>query len=183
MDLHMQGKCWSIVREWIKGDVGQKLGNGSSDGREISIYIKLGNFINICKGNIDILYILLGNILYQHMQGKYWSAVICCFRGLVHSKSLDLKDQSNEIFDLQFFSSFEPALATDQWVKIFSNLVKNSQSYSNFKPKNLTPRGIILWRVNLPGVSYPCESISPGYHTPASHFFYTKVLISQRNLN
>ena len=25
-----------------------------------------------------------------------------------------LKGQSNEIFDLQFFSSFEPALATDQ---------------------------------------------------------------------
>ena len=76
--------------------------------------------------------------------------------------------QSNEIFDLQFFSSFEPALASDQWVKIFSILVKNSQSYSNFKSENLTPRGIIPRRVNLPGVSYPCESISPGYHTPAS---------------
>ena len=54
-----------------------------------------------------------------------------------------LKGQSNDIFDLQFFSSFKPALATDQWVKIFSNLVKNSQSYSNFKPKNRIPQGII----------------------------------------
>ena len=26
-----------------------------------------------------------------------------------------LKGQSNEILDLQFFSSFEPALATNQW--------------------------------------------------------------------
>ena len=79
-----------------------------------------------------------------------------------------LKGQSNEIFDLQFFSSFEPALATDQWVKIFSILVKNSQSYSNFKSENLTPRGIIPRRVRLPVVSYPGKSISPGYHTPAS---------------
>ena len=38
--------------------------------------------------------------------------------------SLILKGQSNEIFDLQFFSSIEPAWATDQWVKIFSNLVR-----------------------------------------------------------
>ena len=75
-----------------------------------------------------------------------------------------LKGQSNEIFDLQCFSSFEPALATDQWVKIFSLFVKNSQSYSNFKSENLTPR-----------VSYPGESIrnppkhdSPGYDSPAS---------------
>ena len=29
-----------------------------------------------------------------------------------------LKGQSNEIFDLQFLSSFEPAWATDPWVKI-----------------------------------------------------------------
>ena len=34
-----------------------------------------------------------------------------------------LKRQYNEIFDLQFFfSSFEPAWATDQWVQIFSIL-------------------------------------------------------------
>ena len=64
-------------------------------------------------------------------------------RGRKPLDAVHLKGQSKEIFDLQFFSSFEPALATDQWVKIFSNLVKNSQSYSNFKPENLTPWGII----------------------------------------
>ena len=32
---------------------------------------------------------------------------------------MDLKGQSNEIFDPHFFSSFEPVWATDQWVKIF----------------------------------------------------------------
>ena len=58
-----------------------------------------------------------------------------------------LKGQSNEIFDLQFFSSIEPAWATDQWVKIFSNLVRFLLSYSNFYE---SPRGMILRRVNLP---------------------------------
>ena len=69
--------------------------------------------------------------------------------------SLILKGQSNEIFDLQFFSSIEPAWYTDQWFKIFSILVKFSPSYSNFYE---SPRGMILRRVNLPGVSYPGES-------------------------
>ena len=64
-----------------------------------------------------------------------------------------LKGQSDEIFDLHFLS-FEPAWATDQWFKTFSILVKFSLSYSNFYE---SPRGIILLRVNLPGVSYPCE--------------------------
>ena len=76
-----------------------------------------------------------------------------------------LKGQSNEIFDLNFFSSFEPACATDQWVKTFSILVKFSLSYSNF---NESPWGIILGRVNLPGVSYCADSISPGCHTVQS---------------
>ena len=52
--------------------------------------------------------------------------------GIAHFQQkeyLYLKGQSNEIFDLQFFSSFELALGTDQWVKIFLNLVKNWQSY------------------------------------------------------
>ena len=42
-------------------------------------------------------------------------------------------------------------------------------------PASQSPQGIILRRVNLPGVSYPsesfvkiCEEISPGYDTPAS---------------
>ena len=68
-----------------------------------------------------------------------------------------LKGQSNEIFDLQFFSSFEPAWATDQWVKIFSILVKFSPSYSNFYESPWE----ILRRVNL-----------PGYHTPASQMTF-----------
>ena len=39
-----------------------------------------------------------------------------------------LKGQSNEIFDPVFFSPFEPAWSTDQWVKIFSN-------FRSFSPK------------------------------------------------
>ena len=54
-----------------------------------------------------------------------------------------LKGQSNEIFDLQFFSTFEPVWVTDQWVKIF--LVEISLRYSNFSVE---------------------KSDSPGYHTP-----------------
>ena len=46
----------------------------------------------------------------------------------VHPGSLRVMGQSNEIFKPQFFSSFEPAPATDQWVKIFSVLVKISLS-------------------------------------------------------
>ena len=42
------------------------------------------------------------------------------------------KGQSNEIFDLQIFSSFKPAWATGQWFKLFSIFVKISMSYSNF---------------------------------------------------
>ena len=64
----------------------------------------------------------------------------------------NLKGQSNKIFNLQFFSSFEPALAADQWVKIFSILSKNLQSYSNFKSENLTHRGMIPREVRLPMV-------------------------------
>ena len=52
----------------------------------------------------------------------------CCNHWYIHL----LKGQYNEIFDLQFFSSFVPAWATDQWVKIFSILFKFSPSYSHF---------------------------------------------------
>ena len=92
-----------------------------------------------------------------------------------------LKGQSNEIFDLQFFSSFEPAWATDQWVKIFLILIKFSLSYSSFyeSPQGIilrshtaqshSPWGIILRRVDLPGVSNCAESISLRNHAPVSH--------------
>ena len=71
--------------------------------------------------------------------------------------AVSLKGQSNEIFDLQFFSTFEPAWATDQWVKIFSILVQFLPSYSNFSEST---RGMILRTVHcaLPEVSYPGES-------------------------
>ena len=60
------------------------------------------------------------------------------------SASYYLKGQSNEIFDPQFFSSFEPTWATDQWVKIVSFLVSFLPRYSNFSVKKLTPRSILL---------------------------------------
>ena len=77
-------------------------------------------------------------------------STIDLYRWTNYPQIVMLKGQSSEIFDLQFFSSFEPALATDQWVKIFSTLVKLSPSYSNFYE---TPRAMILRRVNLPGES------------------------------
>ena len=46
--------------------------------------------------------------------------------------SIVLKGQSNEIFDLWFFSSLKPVWATDQQVKIFSILVKNSPELYKF---------------------------------------------------
>ena len=60
---------------------------------------------------------------YLYYTVQYYSIV----RSLVW-----LKGQFNEILDLQFLSSFEPAWATDQWIKIFTILVKISLSYSNF---------------------------------------------------
>ena len=45
----------------------------------------------------------------------------------VHTRqNAHLKGQSNEIFDLHFFSSFKPVCATDQLVEIFSFFVKIS---------------------------------------------------------
>ena len=70
-----------------------------------------------------------------------------------------LKGQSNEIFNLLFFSSLKLVWATDQQVKIFSIFDKNSPSSTNFKFENMTPRGMIPRQVNLPGVWYPGESV------------------------
>ena len=63
------------------------------------------------------------------------------------SYNLYLKGKLNEICD-PHFSLFEPAWATDQWVKIFSILVKIAPSYSNF--------------------SYCAESVSPEFDTAQS---------------
>ena len=76
-----------------------------------------------------------------------------CFRNF-------LKGQSNEIFDLQFFLNN-------------SNMPVQMQLTNRFKYFRFWLR--ICWvirilskKIWLPRVSYPGESISPGYHTPAS---------------
>ena len=69
-------------------------------------------------------------------------------------KSFDLKGQSNEIFDPQFFLSFEPPWATDQRVKIVLILASISPRYSNFS--------------KFRAVSYCAESSSAQYHTAPS---------------
>ena len=94
------------------------------------------------------------------------------------SSIIELKGQSNEIFD-PHFSSFEPAQATDQWVKIFSILVKILPSYSNFLLKS--PWRVILRRAYLLGVSYCAESLmTPGSQQP---FLPTFVQASVTKIN
>ena len=108
--------------------------------------------------------------------------------------NLFLKGQSNEIFDLNCFSLFESAWATDQWVETYSILVMILLSYLIFRFKNwlagvwypwescfggffidssgydtlgrLTRRGMMLRGDWLAGVSHPREIDSSGYHTP-----------------
>ena len=90
--------------------------------------------------------------------------ILCNFGAYCRYRIIELfwkgqgKGQSNEIFDFQFFSSFEPACATDQWFKIFSILIKISLSYSSFYE---SPRGIILHthRVYLPRISNPATHL------------------------
>ena len=70
--------------------------------------------------------------------------------------SVPLKGQSNEIFEPQFFSSFEPAWATDQCIKIVSFLVSFSPRYSNFyeTTRSIILRGVMcLWESYLIGHS------------------------------
>ena len=71
-------------------------------------------------------------------------------------KAIMLRDHIWEILDPHFFHiSNQPGPLTDQRVIIFLFLVSFLPSYSNFYE---SPRGMILRRVNLPGVSYPGES-------------------------
>ena len=105
-----------------------------------------------------------------------------------------LKGQSKEIFDLHLFV-FESA--TDQWVKIFTILVKISWNYSNFRFKKLNhrgmiPQGVMFRRVFywIAGVWYSMEIDSSGYHTPGRltrwciiHKGDLKKLITERILN
>ena len=81
-----------------------------------------------------------------------------------HIKKI-LKEQFNETFEPQFFSSFELAWVTDQWVKIFSKFVSFSPRYSNFYE---ALHSIILRRVKLCTVSYCAESSSAQYDTVRS---------------
>ena len=62
---------------------------------------------------------------------------------------------SKEIFHLNCFSLFKSPWAIDHLVKIFSILVRISQSYSNFRFKKLSP-----W--------YPMENDLPGYENRKS---------------
>ena len=118
------------------------------------------NKTNSSEPSIEIL----GNIFnYCIVYGIDFAEINICIHFLIKGTF-----QRDFHFQPPVFSSFEPAMATDQWVKIFSILVKNSQSYQNFQSENLTLRGVIPWRVRLPGVSYPGKSISPGYHTMES---------------
>ena len=70
---------------------------------------------------------------------------------------------SNEILDLHFFSLFEPSWATDQWVKIFSILVKILLTYSNFSVEKLTPQGIIPLRVKDLFLELLCKMQNVGF--------------------
>ena len=74
----------------------------------------------------------------------------CMFTGSWSLSLLSLfTGQSNEIFYLQFFSSFKPARSTDQLLKIFSILVKFLLRYFSE-----SSRSMILCYVDLPAVWY-----------------------------
>ena len=89
--------------------------------------------------------------MQEHYSGSFFTFSSC--QGIY--KIIGLKGQSNEILDPYLFSSFEPAWAADQQVKIFSILVSFSPRYSYFSE---SPRGIITQQVYLPWASYPGES-------------------------
>ena len=57
-----------------------------------------------------------------------------------------LERASSTRFSTSSFSFIEPTWATDQCVKIFSNLDKNSPSYSNFAGYAI-PRGVCFQSV------------------------------------
>ena len=69
------------------------------------LYIYL---ILLYRHNLTFLHILYNTILYSIHQ---------CNLKTVLQKLAIIKGQSNKIFNSQFFLSFAPAWATDQWVK------------------------------------------------------------------
>ena len=76
--------------------------------------------------------------------------------GLKSSRSWLLKGTVQQDFDLQFFSSFEPAWATDQWVKIVSFFVFVFAKIFNFfriSAQYHTARSHVTFRIFLKGQS------------------------------
>ena len=62
--------------------------------------------------------------------------IVHCFQSLWGMTAKWLKGTVQRDFRPLFFASFEPTWATDQWVKIFLNLVSLSPRYSKFSIKN-----------------------------------------------
>ena len=93
---------------------------------------------DICSVSVAIDFTNTVRCDYANKSMTMWAPTVI-FEGV----SLTLKGQSNKIFDLKFFLSFEPVWATDQWFKIFLILVQISRSYSKFRLKKLTPQGMI----------------------------------------
>ena len=106
-------------------------------------YLKFCDAVNTLKTFWKTLteFLLLASLEHNIMFTNGGTSINGQFSFL--SVIVSLKGQSNEIFDLRFFSSVEPVWATDQQVKIFLILVQNLPSYTNFKFENLTPRDII----------------------------------------
>ena len=86
-------------------------------------------------------------------------------KGQKSRETLPLKGVGHKIFDLQFFSLFEPIWAPDKQAKIFSNWVSISRRYSNFLKalQCASHRG-----VRLRGVHHSAESDSAVCITPRS---------------
>ena len=78
-------------------------------------------------------------------------------KGQKSRETLPLKGVGHKIFDLQFFSLFEPIWAPDKQAKIFLNWVSISRRYSNFLKalQCASHRG-----VRLRGVHHSAESDS-----------------------
>ena len=55
----------------------------------------------------------------------------------------DERDSPTRFSTFSFFHHWNQSWLLTNGLKLFLNLVKNSQKYSNFKPENLTLQGII----------------------------------------
>ena len=91
---------------------------------------------------------------YLTNQGPRWVQIMGKNRGQKSRNTLPLKGVCHEIFDLQFFSWFEPIWAPDKQAKVFSNGVLISPRIQIFK--------------KLCGVHPSAESSSAVCNTPLS---------------